>query len=96
LDGSNRDAVLRKINKTSVRIASVMTEMRSEYLSNTSLEHYRYASLVGIRKLTAKFVCRFSCNTVQFSNMTTNAAGICTSEHDLRKKIACSLPASSP
>jgi hypothetical protein len=37
---------LRKTKKTSVRIAGVPTEIRNDYLPNTSLQRYRYAYLL--------------------------------------------------
>jgi hypothetical protein len=38
---------LMEITKTSVRIASVPAEIKTEHLPNKSLEHYRYTSLCG-------------------------------------------------
>jgi hypothetical protein len=35
---------LRKPRKPSVRIANVPAKIRAKYLSNTTQEHYRYAS----------------------------------------------------
>jgi hypothetical protein len=39
--------------KTLVRIASVLAEIRKEYLPNTSLDRYRHTSQLGnLRKLS--------------------------------------------
>jgi hypothetical protein len=38
---------LGKITKTSIRIASVLAEIHTKHLLNTSLEHYCYTNLLS-------------------------------------------------